>query len=87
MRTAKELNKKLQDLLRDLWTIHDVCAALSVTPPTLMSWRNKRNLPTVIIPGDRRDTVRFIPEEIESWAKEANIPVRMKQRRFIKEAA
>ena len=78
MRTAKLLNRQF----RDLWTVNDLCAALSVTPVTVHTWRKNKDLPTVILPGNLRDTVRFVPEEIETWARANDLQFKRKVKRL-----
>lgn len=83
MRTAENI----MQTLRDLWTIEDVCERLSRTPVTIATWRRERNLPTVIIPGSLRPTIRFVPEEVTAWAKENGIRIMIPRRPLLKRAA
>jgi hypothetical protein len=78
MRTASQLNKQF----RDLWTVNDLCVVLSVTPMTVHAWRKNKDLPTVILPGNMRDTIRFVPEEIETWAQKNGVSFKRKVKRL-----
>jgi hypothetical protein len=80
---TRELNQQL----RRLWTTHDVCRALSVTPMTVQNWRRKKDLPAVVFPGNARASVRFVPEEVESWAKDLDLSFKRPIRRLRLEAA
>lgn len=70
MRTAKVLNQQI----KNLWNTHDLCRVLQVSPMTVQNWRKRKDLPAVVFPGKSRATIRFIPEEIEAWAKRSNLP-------------
>jgi Homeodomain-like domain len=65
--TSRELN----EVLRRLWTVQKICRKYNVTPMTVYHWRNRRTypLPTVVLPGYGRATVRFVPEEVIAWHK------------------
>jgi hypothetical protein len=92
MRTAKQLEQQLSGLL----TVKDICAMFDITDMTVAAWRRKRGMPTLVIGGGKKQTLRFIPEEIQAWARQHNItmiryPGSMKSphrvKRFILKAA
>ncbi|HSH59106.1 MAG TPA: helix-turn-helix domain-containing protein [Acidimicrobiales bacterium] len=47
-----------------LWTASDVAEFLSISERTVRAWQLDHKLPYLKIGG----TVRFIPEEIRTWA-------------------
>lgn len=63
----------LQKRLTDCWNTQDLMRRFRVTAMTIHLWRDQRGLPAVIIPGDKRPTIRFIPEEVQKWAKDNNV--------------
>ncbi len=63
----------LQASLDRLLTINDLCEMFSVTSMTIHTWRETRDLPTIVIKGGPRENVRnairFHPEDVSKWAK------------------
>lgn len=59
--------KQLREAISKLWTIKDVQDHFGVSGMTIHHWRNRKGLPTVIIPGTGRATIRFIPAEVIDW--------------------
>lgn len=61
----------LQKKLNSLWTVQQLCQKTkpSVTPMTIHLWRANRGLPAVVIAGDKRPAIRFVPADIRRWAK------------------
>ena len=71
-------SKKLQSELDKLWTCQDLRRRLRVKDraPSMMTihlWRKHKGLPSIVIKGDSRPSVRFVPEEVRSWAKQAGL--------------
>ncbi|KKN90009.1 hypothetical protein LCGC14_0231210 [marine sediment metagenome] len=54
----------------DLLTIKDVCTLFGKGHMTIWKWRKKLDMPTIIIPGDARHSVRFEKQQLVKWAKE-----------------
>jgi hypothetical protein len=67
---------ELQKFLDRCWTINDMINAFQVTGMTIHNWRAQRGLPTVVISGDRRPALRFMPSEVAEWARRNNVPMR-----------
>lgn len=55
-----------------LWTTEDVARFLSISERTVRSWQQGHRLPYLKIGG----TIRFVPEEIRSWAQSLTVPNR-----------
>ena len=56
----------------DLLTVQDVMANFGVgSLMTIRAWRNKETdpLPTIVIPGKSRNTIRFDEDEVKAWAE------------------
>ena len=53
----------------DYWTVQDICDEYGVVPMTVHNWRTKQGLPAEIIPGRKRDAVRFKKKDVEKWAE------------------
>ncbi|KKK77652.1 hypothetical protein LCGC14_2851410 [marine sediment metagenome] len=51
-------------------TTNDLRRIFGVSAMTILSWRRQKKLPTIVIKGDRRNTIRFRPDEIQQWAEE-----------------
>lgn len=87
MRTAAKINK----MLEGLWTVHDMRREFGVCEMTLYNWRHTLALPVVVLPNRSKPAVRFVPEEIERWARQRGIEMRKKPphvvRRKLLEAA
>lgn len=76
-------NQKLSDELTKLWTVADLVEIFGKSSMTIHIWRRKKLLPTIVIAGRGRDTIRFSPESVEQWAKVNDIPMKLtkKQRK------
>lgn len=59
----------LQSTFDRLLTVTDVMRIFNVTNMTVYTWRMERGLPTVMIRGDTRDSVRFHPADVSEWAE------------------
>jgi phage terminase Nu1 subunit (DNA packaging protein) len=59
---------ELQNKLKGLVTTQHLARKYNVTSMTIDHWR-KRGMPAVVIDGTRRDTIRFVPDEVSSWVK------------------
>lgn len=67
---------ELMEQLANCWTVNDVAEAFSVTTMTVHNWRAQRGLPTVLMQGDARPAVRFVPADVLKWARDNRVPVR-----------
>lgn len=47
----------------------EVATRFAVTRQTLFAWRRERGLPCVMIPGHKRDAVRYKLSELRKWAR------------------
>lgn len=56
-------------LLADLLTIHDICELFGVKQMSIWSWRHRPSdpLPAIVIPGNKRHTLRFKFDDVEAW--------------------
>lgn len=63
---------QIQRQLDGLWTAQDVCAEYGVTAMTVHLWRAK-GMPAVVIPGQKRPAIRFVRQEVQSWARTQGI--------------
>tara|TARA_R100001143_G_C3349771_1_gene128857 strand:+ start:146 stop:442 length:297 start_codon:yes stop_codon:yes gene_type:complete len=59
----------------DLLTTEDLCTMFDKSPLTIIAWRENKNLPHVIIDGDKRGAVRFTLPEVVAWAEEYGKPI------------
>lgn len=59
----------LQRQLDRLWTSIDVEKFFNVSPMTVHLWRKKDGLPAVVIKGDKRPSIRFVPKDVQAWAR------------------
>lgn len=66
---------ELQRLLERCWTINDLSEVFRVSGMTIHNWRTFRGLPALVIPGDSRPALRFIPNEVLKWAKDNDVKV------------
>ena len=57
------------EVLEDLMTERQVAALFGRSKLTIMLWRQNRELPHVIIPGDDRDAIRYRRPAVLRWAK------------------
>ena len=64
---------ELQKVLERCWTINDMVERFKVSGMTIHNWRNYRNVPAVVIPGESRPALRFIPNEVIAWAKDHDV--------------
>lgn len=66
---------ELQQALNGLWTVKDLARRSRRTPMTIHQWRKKRIDPlcAVIMRGNKRPAVRFVPADTRAWAKRNQI--------------
>lgn len=76
---AEVTGADLQKLLERCWTIQDLQDRFRVSGMTIHNYRNYRGLPAVVIPGDVRPALRFIPNEVAAWAKTNGIKMHPKR--------
>lgn len=67
--------KKLQQEMEAVWTVGDVAERFRVTTMTIHNWREHRGLPALVIPGNGRPALRFIPHDVEVWAKANDVQI------------
>jgi hypothetical protein len=60
---------RMQQKLDHLWTTQDLCRGFDKEAMTIYLWRKNEDLPAIRIAGDRRDTIRFVPNDVLAWAK------------------
>ncbi len=75
MRRIEMSGAELQRFLDKCWTINDMIAAFRVTGMTIHNWRTQRGLPAIVISGDRRPALRFMPSEVAEWARQNDVPM------------
>lgn len=68
-------SKQLQNDINKCWTVKEVCRRAGVTPMTVHLWRSRVNepLPAIVINGDARPAIRFMPSETTLWARRNNV--------------
>lgn len=59
----------IQTIINRTWTTQRLCRHYDVTPMTVHVWRSK-GLPCILIKGDKRPSVRFLPCEVIPWVKD-----------------
>jgi hypothetical protein len=69
------MDQKIQAQFNHLWTTQNLCRLFGCTPMTITNWRRNKDLPTIIIPGGLKPTVRFVPQDILRWARRNKIGV------------
>jgi hypothetical protein len=69
------MDQQIQFQYDNLWTTQDLCRLFGKTPMTIFSWRHAKDLPTIIIPGGFKRTVRFVPKDVLTWARDNKIEV------------
>jgi hypothetical protein len=71
--------KKLQTLVNRLLTVQELRLGFgNVTAVTIHSWRHRDKLPTVIIPGKERPSIRFFLPDVQRWAKQTGRTIDLK---------
>lgn len=68
----------LQKSLDQLWTTQDLCSRFASEPTamTIFTWRRDRGLPFIKVPGTKRDTIRFVPNDVKAWARKNGLKLR-----------
>jgi Helix-turn-helix domain len=66
-------SKTLEKQMDQLYTTDDLIRMYGVTYMTIHTWRKTRGLPQVTIKGDRRDCVRYHPQDIQKWAAQQGL--------------
>lgn len=69
---------QLQKDINSCWTVKELCRRAGVTAMTVHLWRARPNgpLPAVVIAGDVRPAIRFVPALTKQWAKQHNVALR-----------
>lgn len=69
---------QLQRDINSCWTVKELCRRAGVTPMTVHLWRARTNepLPAVVIEGDMRPAIRFVPALTKQWARQNNVTLR-----------
>ena|SRR5262245_15945381 len=71
--------RKLQTQLNQLLTVQELRMAFGeVTAVTIHTWRHREGLPTIVVPGLERPSIRFHLPDVQRWAKENNRPLNLK---------
>jgi hypothetical protein len=62
-------------MLEELWTVQELARRAHRTAYTIHLWRANKGLPAVVIPGDQRATIRFVPNDVRKWARSEGIQI------------
>jgi hypothetical protein len=65
--------RSLQKEVQQLWTVQDLIKKFRVTAMTIRQWRLDKQLPALVLEGKGRPAIRFVPDEVLSWAKERKV--------------
>jgi hypothetical protein len=68
-RAAYRKSEQVQRMLDGLWNINDVLKRLPVTSQSITNWR-KNDFPSVVIKGEGRPALRFVPDDVAAWSKQ-----------------
>lgn len=70
-------SKTLQAKLDGLWSVGKLRRLFDVTGMTIHLWhtRQENPLPAIVIKGDGRDAIRFVPDEVRAWARKNGVPM------------
>jgi len=60
-------------VIEDYVTSGYLCKFFKRSSLTIHHWRARKGLPYVRFPGDSRDTIRYVIDEVISWAKANDI--------------
>lgn len=60
--------QKLELAINATWTAQRLCRVYRISPMTVHALR-KRGLPCIVIKGDKRPTLRFVPADAKDWIK------------------
>lgn len=72
-RSSNVESRRLQRLLKRCWTIQEVSQLFQVSRMTIHNWRATKGFPDVVITGDARPALRFVPKDVLAWAKKNNV--------------
>ena len=50
-------------------TTQDICRIFGVSETTIYKWRKKNDMPVKVIPGHKRNTIRYDVDEVKKWAE------------------
>ena len=75
--------EQLQKTLDQLMTAGQVRQSFQkpISAMTLHLWRRNKGLPTIVIPGDSRPAIRFLPAQVAEWARGEGIKIKPVLRR------
>ena len=65
----------LQKKLEGLWTTQDLVRRFRVTAMTIHQWRQARDLPALVLEGEGRPAIRYVPEDVRAWAEAKKVPL------------
>lgn len=68
----------LQALMDETWTTTELARRARCTTMTIHTWRKKAGLPSIVIKGDSRPAVRFVPADVKAWARDQQITLARK---------
>ena len=58
------------EILDGLIATQYLCDLFKRSPLTILTWRTRKGLPYVSVPGAARDTIRYRLEAVLKWARE-----------------
>lgn len=64
-------SKRIQTQLDQLLTVQELRRGFNgVTAVTIHTWRHTKDLPTIVVRGTERDSIRFYLPDVQRWAKQ-----------------
>jgi hypothetical protein len=71
--------KKLQTELDRLLTVQELKKGFgNVAAVTIHTWRNRKELPHLVVRGAARDSIRFYLPDVQKWAKQSGRKLNLK---------
>ena len=68
--------KAVQKIVDQLWTTGDLTRMTGKTSMTVVHWYKRYGLPVVILVGDRKAAIRFVPHDARVWAERRGVKFR-----------
>ena len=65
-------NPNMKKDMEGLWDCNIICRLFNKTYMTVYNWRKTRDMPHIIIPGNK-NTIRFVPNDVLIWAAKNNV--------------
>jgi hypothetical protein len=69
------MEQRIEHELTSYLTVQDLVQMFGRTGMTVHNWRKHRGLPTVVIPGHARSTLRFRLHDVMAWARDNDIRI------------